>query len=169
MEIVIRKGTLEDTEPFIILLREVRLGMAHTEWFYLDEPEEIRQMMAAGVMEFWVAMDGNRIAAAFDILTPGPASFNYGYDLELEESDLLRVVNMDMVAVRQGYRGMGLQKQLMQAAEKEIAQGGSRILLCTVHPDNHFSLNNILSQGYSIARKLPMYGSVRYILRKDLL
>lgn len=169
MEIVIRKGTTEDTEPFIKLLQEVRQGMAHIEWFYLDSPEEIRQMMADGTMELWVAMDGDRIAAAFDILTPGLESFNYGYDLELEESDLLRVINMDTVAVRQLYRGKGLQNRLMQAAEKEIVKRGSRILLCTVHPDNHFSLNNILSQGYSIAQKLPMYGSVRYVLRKDLL
>jgi len=168
MEIVIRKGTLSDTEQFITLLQEVRQGMSHKEWLYLDAPEEVRQMMTEGTMKLWVAMDGDRMAAAFDILLPGSASFNYGYDLEFEEADLLRVVNMDTVAVRQPYRGMGLHKRLMQVVEQEVAQRGFRILLCTVHPDNHFSLNNFLAQGYSIERKLPKYGSVRYVLRKDL-
>ena len=77
------------------------------------------------------------------------------------------------VVIRRGTYGFlwmatGLQKQLMQAVEQEIAQRGPQILLCTVHSDNHLRLNNFLAQGYSIAQKLPMYGSVRYILRKDL-
>lgn len=168
MELKIRKGSLADTEQFITLLQEVRQGMTHKEWLYLDEPEEVRQMMADGTMKLWVAMDGDRIAGAFDILTPGFDPCNYGYDLGFEESALLRVVNMDTIAVSPAYRGMGMQKRLMQESEQEIAQRGPRILLCTVHPDNRFSLNNILAQGYSIAAKLQKYGSVRYVLRKDL-
>ena len=169
MELTIRTGTLADAEQFISLLREVRQGMPHKEWVYLDPPEEVRQMMMDRTMELWVAMDGEQMAAAFDILHPGLASFNYGYDLELAELDLTRVVNMDTVAVRQPYRGMGLHKQLMQIVEEELARRGSQILLCTVHPENHFSLNNFLALGYSIERKLQKYGSVRYILRKELL
>lgn len=168
MEITIRKGSLSDTEEFVALLQEVWQGMPHKEWLYLDPPEEVRQMMAEGTMELWVAMDGARMAAAFGILHPGFASCNYGYDLEFSESDLLRVINMDTVAVRQPYRGMGLHNRLMQVIEQEIARRGPGILLCTVHPDNHFSLHNFLAYGYSIKRKLDKYGSVRYVLRKDL-
>lgn len=63
---------------------------------------------------------------------------------------------------------IAIRRGTMHAVEQEIAQRGPQILLCTVHPDNHLRLNNFLVQGYSIAQKLPMYGSVRYILRKDL-
>lgn len=168
MELKIRKGTLADTEQFITLLQEVRQGMSHKEWLYLDEPEEVRQMMEEGMMPLWVAMDGDRMAGAFDILIPGPDPCNYGYDLGLEESALLQVVNMDTIAVHPDYRGRKLQIRLMQEAEREVAQQGFQTLLCTVHPDNAHSLHNILGQGYSIVRKLSKYDSVRYILRKDL-
>lgn len=168
MELIIRKGNLADTEAFITLLQEVRQGMVHKEWLYLDEPDEVRQMMKDGTMELWVAMDGDHIAAAFDILLPGLESYNYGYDLDFSEEELLRVVNMDTIAVRASYRGMGLQKRLVQEAECAVGQKGSRILLCTVHPENRFSLNNFLEQGYSIVRELPKYNSVRYVLRKDI-
>lgn len=168
MRIVIRKGDIRDTENFLRLLAEVREGMAHKEWFYLDPPEDVREMMGNGTMQLWVAMDEERLAAAFDILTPGLAECNYGYDLGFTEAELLRVINMDTAAVHPDYRGLGLQRKLMQTAEKELSGAGERILLCTVHPDNRFSLQNVLSQGYTIEKKLEKYGSVRYILRKGI-
>lgn len=169
MEIEIRKGTMQDTENFIRLLYEVRENMEHKEWFYLDPPEEIREMMESGAMQLWVAMDGDRLAGAFDILRPGLGEFNYGYDLGFSEGELLRVINMDTAAVHPDYRGLGLQRKLMQTAEAEIQKEGERILLCTIHPENRFSLSNALKQGYTVQKELPKYGSVRYVLRKDIL
>lgn len=168
MAIEIRRGDMGDTENFIKLLYDVQAAMPHKEWFYLDPPEEIREMMADGTMQLWVAMDGDQLAGAFDILIPGTQEFNYGHDLGFTEEELLRVINMDTAAVHPDYRGQGLQRRLMQEAEKEIAGIGQRILLCTVHPDNPYSLNNVLKQGYTIQKKLEKYGSVRYILRRDL-
>ena len=166
--IEIRRGTEGDTEPFLELLRGVQQSMEHQEWFFLDPPETIRRMMKDGTMKLWIAMDGGRVAGAFDLLYPGMETCNYGYALGFSEQELLRVVNMDSAAVHPDYRGQGLQKRLMQAAERELENTGKRILLCTVHPDNRYSLKNVLSQGYEIQKTVPMYGSVRHIMRKDI-
>lgn len=168
MEIEIRKGGREHTEALISLLREVWEQMEHKEWFFLDDPEDVRQMMADGTMELWVAMDGDRLAGAFDMLIPGLRSWNYGYDLGFSQEELLRVINMDTAAVHPDYRGLGLQKKLLETAEEEIRNRGKHILLCTVHPENRFSLNNVQKMGYTIQKELPKYGSVRYVLRKDI-
>lgn len=169
MCINIRKGTKCDLDAFIILLREVREAMEHKEWFYLDPPEDIRAMMADGIMELWVAEENDRIVAALDVLRPGLEEINYGYDLGFSEEELMRVINMDSAAVHPDYRGRGLQRKLIQCAEEQIRGEGNRILLCTVHPENRFSLQNVLDQGYTIQKRLEKYGSVRYILRKDIL
>lgn len=169
MELEIRKGTVEDTEQVLQLLRDVRESMEHKEWFYLDPPEMFREMMADGSMELWVAMDENRIAAMFNILTPGLKEYNYGYDLGFSREQLLRVVHMDTVAVHPEYRGLGLQRKLMQLAEASLAGSGERILLCTIHPENRYSLQNAQKRGFVIEKKLAKYGSVRYILRKDIM
>ena len=168
MEVRIRKGTPEDTESVLSLLREVQQGMVNQDWLYLDDPAEVSRAMADGTMQVWVSAYRERLVGIFTILIPGLGEENYGYDLGFNREDLLRVIHMDTAAVHPDYRGMGLQKQLMQAAETYAAEIGGRILLTTVHPDNCYSLNNILQQGYTVEKQLPKYGSIRYILRKDI-
>jgi len=153
---------------FIRFLDAVKAAMPQKDWFYLDPPDTVREMMADGTMELWVAMDGERLAAAFNILHPGLSACNYGYELGLTEEELLQVVHMDTSAVHMDYRGMGLQGKMVRTAEAELSGQGRRILLCTVHPDNCYSLNNMLKQGYEIQKRVGKYGSERYILRKDI-
>lgn len=157
-----------DTEAFIQLIFRVRESMDNQDWFYLDTPEETREMMDTGVMSLWIAEMGGELAGALSILRPGLAEFNYGYDLGFSREELLQVVNMDTAAVSPQYRGNGIQRKLMETAEMELRREGSHILLCTIHPDNRFSLQNAQSQGYAIVKRLEKYGSVRYILRKDI-
>lgn len=168
MELQFRKGTLADTDDFVQFLDDVRAEMSQKDWFYLDPPDVVRQMMADGTMELWLAMDGNQIAAAFDILFPGTAAYNYGYDLGLSQKELLQVVHMDTSAVQRDYRGLGLQRKMVDTAEQALRGKGRRILLCTVHPENRYSLNNMLKQGYQIQKRVEKYGSERFVLRKDI-
>ncbi len=165
---MIRKGTNADTETLLQFLQQVREEMEHKEWFYLDAPEDVRAMMEDGSMELWLAEENGELAGIFDLIRPGLAKHNYGYDLDFTEEELLRVINMDTAAVHPNHRGKGLQGKLIQHVEAYLRQEGKHILLCTVHPDNRFSLQNVLKQGYKVQRKLEKYGSVRYILRKDL-
>lgn len=166
--LTVRKGNCADTERFIQFLRDIRETMEQKEWFYLDPPDYVRQMMERGRIELWMAMDGDKIAAIFNILYPGLDDCNYGYDLGFSAEQLQRVINLDNAAAHPDYRGQGLQKQLMELAEKELRQRGQYILLCTIHPENKFSLNNALARGFTVQKKLEKYGSVRYILRKDI-
>lgn len=168
MQLEFRKGTLLDTEQLLRFLEEVRDAMPCRDWFYLDPPDTVRDMMADGTMELWVAMEGGRMAAAFTVLHPGTASFNYGYDLGLSQEELLQVVHMDTAAVHRDYRGRGLQRKMVDATEKALAGQGRRILLCTVHPDNRYSLDNMQKQGYEIQKRLAKYGTERFVLRKDI-
>ena len=168
MEISIRKAGKEDVDTYLRLLHAVKAEMAHPEWFFIDTDEETREMMEDGSLTVWFAEDGGRLAGAFSIIEPGMEPFNLGYDIGLDAEALARVIHMDTAAVSPAYRGLGLQKRLMEVAEGELRQRDRRILLCTVHPDNRYSLENVLRQGYTKVKRAEKYGSVRYILRKDL-
>ena len=168
MDIQIRKGGLEDLDSFLTLIRETKAAMEQQDWFFLDPEEEIRDLMERRAMELWVAMDSGRMAGAFSLIHPGLEPFNYGFDLGFPEAMLRRVVHMDTVAVHPHYRGRGLMGRLMEVMEGELAKVPGRILICTIHPDNVYSLNNVRRRGYSVAGEKAKYGSVRLFLRKDL-
>ena len=165
MELRIRKIGMDELDKYLEFSHKVKDMMAQEDWFFLDPDEEVREMMARDAVAIWLAEDGDRIAAVFCIVYPGLEAFNIGYDLGFTEENLSRVVHMDTAAVHPDYRGRGLQNRMMAHAEGEL-QG--KILLCTIHPDNCYSLNNVLKLGYNIEKKTRRYGSVRYILRKDL-
>ena len=168
MNLEFRKGTLEDSDLFVQFLNEIREGMSRKDWLYLDTPEFVRNMMSDQKMDFWMAMDGKQVAAVFSVLYPGLNSENYGYDLGLSDEELLQVVHMDTAAVHSNYRGMGLQGRMVSLAEKTLFGQGRKILLSTVHPENQYSLNNMVRQGYQIQKCVEKYGSERFILRKNI-
>lgn len=165
MDITVRKGAAEDLEAFLAFIHEVQEAMADTAWFALDPDEELWALTKAGEMEFWMAECGGRLAAVFSIVRPGLRDFNLGHEIGLHEEELLRVTHMDTAAVHPDFRGFGLQRRMMAEAE-QVLQG--RILLCTIHPENCYSLQNALKLGYRIEKRVGRYGSVRYVLRKDL-
>ena len=164
LEIQIRKGGLSELEDFIRLTHDIQDAMAKTEWFAIDPDEETRELAYAGDLRFWVAEAEGRMAGVFSIICPGLRDFNLGYELGLTEQELERVIHMDTAAVHPDFRGHGLQRRLIGAAEPELR---GKILLCTIHPDNIFSLQNMQKLGYTIEKKVARYGSIRYILRKN--
>ena len=165
MEIRIRKIGMDELHKYLEFSHMVKEMMPQDDWFFLDPDEEVREMMEHDRVGVWLAEDGDRIAAVFCVVYPELRPFNLGYDLAFSEADLKRVVHMDTAAVHPDYRGQGLQHRMMHHAEQEL---GGKILMCTIHPDNRYSLNNVLKQGYTIEKKTEKYGSIRYILRKDL-
>ncbi|HBG12936.1 MAG TPA: hypothetical protein DDX68_16840 [Clostridium sp.] len=58
---------------------------------------------------------------------------------------------------------------MMKTAEEELRKQGYRYLMCTVHPENRYSKNNIIKQGYQVVLTKEKYGGyVRDILLKKL-
>ena len=86
-----------------------------------------------------------RIAAAdnwlecFLLSCRGLEEENLGYDIGMQGRQLYECAIMDTVVVLPEYRGMHLQYEMMQTAERKLHKEGYRYLLCTVHPENKFS------------------------------
>lgn len=78
------------------------------------------------------------------------------------------VLLIDSIMIREEFRGYGLQRQVLTYLynrAKELKLDG---LVATVHPDNIYSLNNLLYSNYKIINKLTLHGGDRYIVFKEI-
>lgn len=67
------------------------------------------------------------------------------FDYELPSDNYMLI---DSIMVKEEYRGHSLQKQMLKFAydrAKELKMDG---LVATVHPENIYSLNNFIAEGY---------------------
>ena len=75
---------------------------------------------------------------------------------------------MDTAVVAKKWRGHGLQSRMLLAAEEELTAFSPGYLLCTVHPENSYSLNNMQNNGYKVMKKVFCYGGLeRFVLMKE--
>lgn len=97
---------------------------------------------------------------------PQLAEDHLGWDLGWPPKRLLQACHMESLAVHPRYRGRGLQRQLLQAAEERMGERCGECL-ATVAPENAVSLRNFLQMGYTIVAQVRKYGGYdRYILWK---
>lgn len=171
MTFKITQATPPDYPSIASLIQSVWDQLEQKAWFAVDNSDYTIHMLETGQGIAFKAteQETGALAGIFMIVFPGLSQENLGRDISLPEKELSRVVHMDSAAVLPEYRGYGLQQKLMQAAEAEAFKRGYRYLMCTVHPDNHYSRNNVLKQGYHIAATKEKYGGyMRNIFIKKL-
>lgn len=168
MDFIIRKAQLSDIPGLMRVMEETVGTMVHPDWFVSDgEAHMAAQINGEGFVLLAQALDGI-IAGFFQACFPGFSEDNLGRDADLREAELPKVAHMDSVAVLPAYRGHKLQAKLVTAGEKELAALGYRHLLCTVHPDNRYSLSNLTDLGYVLTVTLKKYGGLpRHVLYKS--
>lgn len=94
---------------------------------------------------------------------------NYGYDMNLNKEEILKVGQIESTVVRKPYRGNGLQRIICEIIEEISRKNGDKIIGATVAPENLYSLNNFIKEGYEIVIEKIKYGNYRrYILKKVL-
>lgn len=151
------------------IMTAVSAQMEHPEYYVIDDRDYVaRHISQEGFTLLW--SEDNTVAGFLIIHLPTPsAPSNLGHDLSFSPLQLQGVAHMESAAVLPQFRGHGIQKKLLSAAENSLRAQGFRYSLCTVHPDNLPSLQSLLSLGYQVsATKLKYGGKLRHIMQKEL-
>ena len=82
--------------------------------------------------------------------------------------DINEVGECGPIIVNPKYRGNGLQYQMLQVLTKYCKKLGKKYLITTVHPDNIYSINNFLKEGYKLRNKFEFHRGPRNLYVKDL-
>ena len=78
----------------------------------------------------------------------------------------LKPANFKLCIVRPSYKGNSLQFHLGALLEQYAKNAGIGLMCATVHPENTYSINNLLKLGYSYNRTLEKYGLERNLYFK---
>lgn len=149
------------------IMNQIGDGMDNPGYFVKSDMDFIQNHIERQGVTF-LAQDKNQPIGFLIIDIPGGQDHNLGLDIGLPPARLNSAAHMDTVAVLPEYRGMRLQKALLEQGEDYMKQLGYTDFLATVHPDNSASLNNFLRCGYRVKEtKLKYGGFLRHILHKN--
>ena len=166
MTFQIRKATREDLPQIMEVMEEAASNSIHPDWFVDDDLEFVENHLDHHGFVVVAEASGGEIAGFFLVKEPAEEE-NLGKYLDFPHQKLAKVAVMDSAAVRSTYRGNGLQGKMLEEAEKLLDQRFI-YLMCTIHPDNIYSLHNMQNHGYEIQRTVKCYGGLdRHILMKE--
>ena len=102
--------------------------------------------------------EGDTLIAIGMLYVPQCLEEDHFHDLGLEGE--YKSANQKLFLVREGYRGLGLQRKLIREVEKIAMARGYNLLCTTVAPNNDYSINNFLKEGYVYAKTEEKYGGL---------
>jgi GNAT superfamily N-acetyltransferase len=151
-------------------------NLPNKEVLYIDSYEDMLGDLENGAKIIGVLNSKDRLIAYRYISFPREEKRNLGYDINLPEEDLKKVVHLETTVVDPLYRGNGLQLVTLEKAKEIAKQEGYKHFMCTVSPYNFYSLYNVMRGGLKIKALKKKYGTKpdnsdglwRFILHNDL-
>lgn len=170
MDFTMQNATLEDLNELSLLMNQAHKTMEHPEWFAADDDVYLKKHLEKHGFIVTARTKDKTLAGFFVIKYPAVSENYLGQILNFSDTQMQQTVYMDSAVVSPKFQGNHLQSRMLQNAEAQLKHQFQHCLcLATVHPDNRFSLNNMLKNGYEIQLTATLYGGQpRYVLLKEL-
>jgi len=175
-EYFMRFMTKEELRDVVALQKYVYDRLPNKQVLYMDSYEEIYDDMMQGAKIIGVFNKAKELIAYRHVGFPGRTEKNLGNDINMSKKELIKVAHLETTVVHPEYRGNSLQSLTLQVAIPIIKEFGYSHLLCTVSPQNIYSLYNIMKNGLIIKALKKKYGTDksgkdgiwRFILHRNL-
>ena len=156
-------------------MKEAAQTVEKKEWFAAGDEGYIKEILEGkGFIILAREEKSKELAGFFIVVIPGEEDYMGDYaGVPKEEND--KIVHLDTAAVKSSFRGNKLQRRMLEKAEEELVQimkekhHAIQYRLCSVHPENTFSLLNMTENGYEIKARTQLYGGLeRFVLCKTV-
>lgn len=166
MNFHIRRAQPADLNNIMQIMDEIQQGIADPSWFVPSDRTFVEKHLLKKGFTL-VAEDQIDTAAFLMVVFAEDCPDHLGRDIGLSEKERTQTAYMDTVAVLPRARGNGLQARLINTAEQILRSSAYCHWMATVHPENHYSLQNFINCGYRILCTKKKYGGLdRHILYK---
>lgn len=153
----LRPCQLSDLQAVIDLNEAIYSALLDKSILRHNSPEMIASCMEEPNVTLGI-WEGDTLIAIGMLYVPQCIEEDHFHDLGLEGE--YKSANQKLFLVREGYRGLGLQRKLIREVEKVAMARDYNLLCTTVAPNNDFSINNFLKEGYVYAKTEEKYGGL---------
>lgn len=173
MEFIFEKAIQENQDEIWEVMKEAAQTVKKKEWFAAGDKGYIKEILEGkGFIILAREAKSKELVGFFIVVIPGEEDYMGDYaGIPKEEND--KIVHLDTAAVKSDFRGNKLQRRMLEKAEEELVKimkekhHAIQYRLCSVHPENTFSLLNMTENGYEIKARTQLYGGLeRFVLCK---
>jgi hypothetical protein len=145
-------------------------GLENKDFYSCSDKEEFtRTINEKGKIIGCVSLKDNELLAIGVYIEYGYEHHNYGYDINIEGEELLKVGQLESMLVLKDYRGNRLQKLMCEILEKVSKDAGMSYICATAAPENIYSVNTFKNLNYKVMTEKLKYGGLRrYVLLKEI-
>ncbi|MDO5780419.1 MAG: GNAT family N-acetyltransferase [Clostridium sp.] len=163
----LKELTISYLDKIMELQKIIIDGLENKELYADTEREEFEEYIKKNGKILGCVTEDDELIAMGVYAKKGYDKSNYGYDIGLDNEELLKVGQIESTVVKEEYRGNKLQKIICEELEKIAVKEDAKILCATASPYNEFSVNTFKSLGYEIKQDKLKYGGLRrYVLAK---
>lgn len=155
--IEIRRCRKDDLQKVIDLNEEIYAALDDKSLLRHNAPEMIASCLDYPNVTMG-AWDRDLLVAIGMLYVPQCLEEDHAHDLDLPGK--YNPANQKLYLVREGYRGQGLQRRLIREVERVAMARGYDLLCTTCAPNNSYSIQNFLNEGYVYAKTEEKYGGL---------
>ena len=152
--IEIRPCTIEHVDSIMKMQNSVIENNKKTgkeNWYIVTEKSVLEEGLKSGELLVLGAFCNDELIACIAMSVGDPHNMFKTLLNEYKNNEDKQFVYVKMAIVKEGFRGQGLQRKLLFALEDEALKNPQiKYMGAIVHPDNKYSLKNVVDAGYEI-------------------
>lgn len=169
INVIIKKLDLSHINKIMELQENILAGIENKETYAPSTIDEFKEVILGKGEIIGCITEKDKLIAMGVYVENKYDEHNYGYDLEIQGNDLLKVCQIESTIVDEDYRGNRLQKTICETIESIAKERRMKLITATASPYNPFSVNTFIALGYEIKKDKLKYGGLRrYVLAKNL-
>lgn len=170
IEAELKELDLSYMDKIMDIQKNIYEALANKDFYACTDREEFEDTIKGnGKIIGCISLKDNELIAMGVYIEYGYGVHNYGYDINIQGEELLKVGQIESTVVKEEFRGNKLQKIICEMLEQIGKDAGMKYMCSTVAPDNKFSVNTFEKLGYNImADKLKYGGLRRYVFMKEI-
>lgn len=152
-----------DIDGYIIFREYVKSHMEHPEWLGDFTKEDLVNMLETG-SKIWMYYFNNQPVCSM-MLIPADKKALSKFEININYQE---VADYGPMMVSPQYVGNGFQYQMLKELDNYCIQNNYHYAAATIHPDNIYSINNIIKDEFELVNQKEFTRGLRNIYLKKL-